>query len=775
MFSLRDSKLIFTYTKDKSTRQLYIAFGITSGEQFLAFLFDTDAIFNAKNHFEEYLTGVRATRSGLKSLRNEKDPFSFEPPIFISSTQLGPSELSYINALENMFTQIRYPYNLGFSYLQKADPQLSVLVLVVLDSVFQISASKSPSGQLYSLNYFREVLETLKISPANLKMISPFTYNQLTGIREENQIHQKSFYNTFLTALISKKDDSAFRRLLGPLTKVLDKIVNENMEFDSNYITVDEFSETELDLVELIDEILIGLFSYEGYTMLSLGFLSFSFVKNNYIIKPLTFSNQLVYRQMKDFNLYSISSRGFLENIQRSEGIRYIGTIIPSILFGTKMRFNIRGSNEFRLVHRLSKGRFLSSISSNGYTAPVSFKESDYITFGKLSNQFMDNYLNLKYKSSNYYIVKNMKGKMAIGSLLGDIVRSKYSVPILNNWALNTLRDPQISQERMELAFSMLENTKIWSDLITSYAMDNVWYSIIKPGTALEKRDPTQTLRDILLNSPSVGPIKISVYVKSIIKEFFADNNEIIVPYEKVLSHADEIQWSLKYTQMAVGSGTKSRDLSYLSALNYLQEKIIYTYSALYEIISTNFNDGDILTAIFHKITPSGYHKDSTLSTVLKAYQKEFIELKGNRLRYTFDITSADGELKLRQFVGEIVYYLTTFGATFMLKEGVTRGKDYVLAGNLMQLLSESHIRTSAVTPLGFSMNAKGYNLLSTYRSSWNKGSRGNPVWTFGDLIPGHLVMHYTNEGLSVRSKFNNMLQLFGSYQIRGLLKFDQL
>ncbi len=31
-----------------------------------------------------------------------------------------------------------------------------------LDSVFQISASKSPSGQLYSLNYFREVLETLK-------------------------------------------------------------------------------------------------------------------------------------------------------------------------------------------------------------------------------------------------------------------------------------------------------------------------------------------------------------------------------------------------------------------------------------------------------------------------------------------------------------------------------------------------------------------------------------------------------------------------------------
>ena len=114
-----------------------------------------------------------------------------------------------------MFSQIRYPYNLGFSYLQKADPQLSVSVLVVLDSVFQISASNSPSGQLYSLNYFRQVLETLKISSANLKMISLFTYNQLTGIREENKIHQKSFYNTFLTVLKSKSDDIDLRRLQG--------------------------------------------------------------------------------------------------------------------------------------------------------------------------------------------------------------------------------------------------------------------------------------------------------------------------------------------------------------------------------------------------------------------------------------------------------------------------------------------------------------------------------------------------------------------------------
>ncbi len=315
------------------------------------------------------------------------------------------------------------------------------------------------------------------------------------------------------------------------------------------------------------------------------------------------------------------------------------------------------------------------------------------------------------------------------------------------------------------MALSILENTKVWSDLITSYAINDIWRSIIRPGTVSDNKDPTQAVKNLLLNSFSNNPIKIGSYIRSAINEFYIDNNMLIVPYTKVLSKADDIQWSLKYTSKYIGRsvGGAPRDLSYLGALNYLQEKIIYTYSALYEIISTNFNDGDVLTAIFHKITPSGYHAGSTINAVFKSYKDKYNEIAGNRLRYTFDLTSADGEMELRQFVGGIVYYLTTFGATFLLQEG----DNDVLAGNLMQLLSERHIQTSAVSnSLDFNLNTKGNNILSTYGSLWNREPTGVPIWTPGDQIPGWLVMLYTNEMSSVKSKFNSMFQLYGDYQI---------
>ncbi len=146
-----------------------------------------------------------------------------------------------------------------------------------------------------------------------------------------------------------------------------------------------------------------------------------------------------------------------------------------------------------------------------------------------------------------------------------------------------------------------------------------------------------------------------------------------------------------------------------------------------------------MLTAKFHKLTPSGYSQKSPLHMVLKNYVSENPEIKGDRLQYTFD-TSSGGEMKLRQFVGEIVYYLTKYGATFLLQEGNNNVGRSVLAGNLMQLFSEKHIQTSVLTPLSFHLSTKGKNILSTYSSLWNKDLIGNSVWNYGDLVPGYLV-----------------------------------
>ena len=129
--------------------------------------------------------------------------------------------------------------------------------------------------------------------------------------------------------------------------------------------------------------------------------------------------------------------------------------------------------------------------------------------------------------------------------------------------------------------------------------------------------------------------------------------------------------------------------------------------------------------------------------------------------------------MELRQFVGEIVFYLTVFGATVFLREG---NQDYVLFGTLMNLLSDDHINTYATaSPLNIHLNNKGRDILSTYGQLWNKDSNGFPVWSYGDLIPGWLVMLYTNEILSVKSKFNNIFQLSGGYRIRGLVQKKDL
>ncbi len=429
-----------------------------------------------------------------------------------------------------------------------ADPQLTVSELIILDSIFQLSASNSPSGRLYSLNYFREVLETLQITPTDLKKISPYTYNEITGVREENTIRQKSFYNTFLTALKAKSSDPAFRSLLGPLTEILDKIVNEerleNRQFDPNYITVDEFSEAELDLVELVDQILIGLLSYEGYTMLSMGYLSFSFVKNDYIVKSLIFSPELALKQMNAINMYSISSREIFRDSPYGGSVFIQRIILPSILFGTKARFRIRGSKEFRTIIRFSEGQFLSSISRHGYSPPINTRVNLVVLFGSLSKQFVKNYLNLEVGSSSFSTEKNIRGKMAMGNLFGDVLKTRYSVPFLTNWALNTLLNPYASEDRIDVASAILEKTKVWSDLITSYTIDTVWKSMIRPGKASDNLDPTQALRDALLKAYSISDsIQVSMHGQSVINEFYKDNNELIVPYTKLLSYADDIQW----------------------------------------------------------------------------------------------------------------------------------------------------------------------------------------------------------------------------------------
>ena len=45
----------------------------------------------------------------------------------------------------------------------------------------------------------------------------------------------------------------------------------------------------------------------------------------------------------------------------------------------------------------------------------------------------------------------------------------------------------------------------------------------------------------------------------------------------------------------------------------------------------------------------------------------------------------------------------------------------------------------------------------------------------FKSLSSFWLVMFYTNEMLIVMAKFNSIFQLFGDYQIRGLLQYNQL
>ena len=214
--------------------------------------------------------------------------------------------------------------------------------------------------------------------------------------------------------------------------------------------------------------------------------------------------------------------------------------------------------------------------------------------------------------------------------------------------------------------------------------------------------------------------------------------------------------------------GLAGKDLSYLPVLNQIEDKVIYTFTSLYEALST-IPDGTIFTTYLHKATAGGFHGKSALSQVLKSWIKFYPELQTSRFEYELDKNSPE----FKQFIGAITYSMVIFGSNAFIKEGRDgTSAGFSLLASLTELLSDIDVRTSSASnPLSTSFSSIGQAIYDSTSTAWNIDPTGEQVWNPEDTMPAYMVMQTQEERDYVLQWFNNLFGLRGEYTIENFLR----
>jgi len=262
----------FTDTNGKNTKELYIAFGITSGTQFLSFLFDTDARFSAKDHFEEYLIGVKGVKSSSYSRRQRINP----NPVINSLRKDVTGMSERIKALSIFQYQIAGEFNLrglgAVSGMSRTDPQT---IKILISSYFLNLHSddiKYTSAKFSTMLSKLEPIATSIFPNDWFRSLARFTINS-EGETKYNSLAKLDFYKNWLSVI---KKDLESGNPTGYFSGFEDL---KSMTFTSNF---DDTANHEL--IKLMDIALIEAWGYSAFISLLSGILSIS-KDNNGVIK----------------------------------------------------------------------------------------------------------------------------------------------------------------------------------------------------------------------------------------------------------------------------------------------------------------------------------------------------------------------------------------------------------------------------------------------------------------------------------------------------------
>lgn len=680
--------------------------------------------------------------------------------------------------VSNLVSQLSRPY-------RAENPDI-----FVLDNSFRITKegqtvvdgiTKERSFSQYSRKHILDVLKTM--NPTK-NMLSSMTYYRLLNDKVLKNINtEKGFFEAWLeriTYALSNPQVGTpncfykFKHLAKlSFTSGTDlQIIND--------ATHPEFGKNDYKLIESIKEALIEVFSYEGFTLLDHGIMSFTTDSSgNY---DIVFKNHPRHELELMLNQYNIGT------IIDTKG----SNLFNDLRVGSYTRISAFWASDLIMGHRQFFD--VSTIDENGIetTSPMemvtlpsnSLMNSLYteyslnrlrelntlynkeILLGFFKDYYSDLVPSLKTGVSNYIgnIDSILEGRQILLEMFYRMFVNKISTVDLTNYVPNQLLDKFYSKE-VTLDYMVLEFLEY----------------IYKPQskTGVIERDYIKLIKEALTNNGGVIEMGSSVTGSAMTKNKLFDATDpasgksgLQITIDLSLFTPEQLQkvlWTLHFDGV-FEIDFKKNILLTQNIINEIKSPFIHLYTTIYNTLKSYSQDFYTSTTrtdfsvSFYKPSLSGMSKMSALSNQLSG------ELGSNKI----DKIDFTNEEEFRRQIAAITFYMVKYLATINVKQGFSGSQTSVLFANLLKVLDEEYMKQNF-----YGDNIGGTLLNSANDNAWLESdyfedlpyefaqgfslSALYPIWLFTNADSFHNVV--TDMFNDMRANFGGASSIFPTFR----------
>ncbi len=409
-------------------KTFYAPFTLVTGSQLFLFLQKVHGKFNAFDYHQRLLPEVkRKSLSFTESLlRPEAKDFD----------QLSVNAIKRVNIINNFLLQLDQMYSKTRTELSIGDKFLQVN--------YRSYRLDDGSEVFYTINHIQEVISKLAPSSEQLKQITLYIINPVTGKIEINNIGDKSFkkefYRTWLALIKNNLGDNLFKKY----SFLSDKIFS----LDTSKLVVDnDFNDEQL--VDLLNMVLEETFGLPALTLLKTGLMTFT---NEYKVSFDKHKQRTLGKIISSFNIRPLKYSAFWGTQFGTEQIA--PTYIPSndikevfasfIISGYDELFTVFKNNEITIE------RFIT------HTDPAKLGD----IFDNTPDIYIDspryhNYLAAEYIQGLYYneysVNEGTRYLTYLKDILSDILEKKLEHFDIDDVILDNLNLPHDNERELIL------------------------------------------------------------------------------------------------------------------------------------------------------------------------------------------------------------------------------------------------------------------------------------------------------------------------------------
>ncbi len=660
-----------------------------TGENLVPFL--QESIYNfvpAMAHEQYFVKEIKKT-SALKGLGK------FEIPTFKEFTDLDKETQEELSEILSILQQFGNPY------------------LPLKDKAYNY---ETISDLIISENFFDKETSLIK---SLLNDLNPTT-DQLSDL---SYSRQKVFYNTLHELLMGYTGSST-------IINSYKASFNDLSQFQNVHSIV--YTNRESEAVKSMEKIMPALLGYRFWVALKLGIISLFREESLVVFQPIIFHYSVLYDLMTYRRINALSAQ-ILDSPYTDDAFkkRFREILSCALILGHVTILEVENKG-VEVIRTNAGDSLMTSLSEDDYSRPT--YPQDY---GKLNKAFMNSYFK-DILSEEIISKKNINGKTVImqdfSNLLQTLMNPKIIKSAGDNLGITAFKD----------------NPDVWSKKAINFAFENIFRYLIKPD-ARQQSDPTQALNHLFTGKFQLSKIQITNRLLSGITSSFWLNpmyGDINLDYYTFIKYFgndfSRIQPALYYTQTNLLKTPQPLSVNQLFTSEF-KVKVDHLFTNFYNILSSKYDDGQKLTAFFHKEDSLGFHAKSRISESLdKSILKKFDDyILGTSLSFQFEKEGGKimNDEEFRQFIASICFYLVMFNAQVFIKEGSKRSSaSYSLFASQRDLFDRSYIvgLSSRDITSNFHLSDTGNQILDEWNLDWNT-KNGVIVWNFGDCWPIYL------------------------------------